>query len=137
MATIAPKPFVLKDYLLTVGDDLYQAQTSQVEIVPKVNVQTWRGGTPGALFSDITVDGWDYTIAYAQDFETTDSLSLFAHENAGEPIDVVFKPRSGTGPTVEVTIVMVPGKIGGTVGAFASGTLTGPCVGEPVIVPAA
>jgi len=137
MATIAVKPFVLKDVLLTVEDDNYEAHVSQVQFDPSSSVQTWQGLTPASVFTDATVATWTCTLAYAQDWETADSLSLYLHENEGESIDVVFKPRSGSGPSVEATLIVTPGAIGGTVNQFATATVTLGCQGKPTIVPAA
>lgn len=137
MTTIDVKPFVLKDVMLTVDADNYEAHVSQVQFTPNSSIQTWQGLTPTSAHTDATVATWQAQLAYAQDWETTDSLSLYLHANEGEEVDVVFKPRSGSGPTVTATLIVTPGAIGGTVNQFATATVTLGCKGKPTIVPAA
>ena len=137
MATIAVKPFVLKDVVLTVDEDNYEAHCSQVQFDPSSSTQTWQGLTPEATFTDVSIATWQATLAYAQDWETADSLSIYLYEHEGEEIDVVFKPRSGSGPTFTATLIITPGAIGGTVNQFATATVTLGCQGKPVLVPAA
>lgn len=135
MATIAVKPFVLKDVLFTVDADNYEAHVSQVQFDPSSSVQTWQGLTPDASFTDVTTATWLAALAFAQDWETPDSLSIYLYEHEGEEVPVTFKPRSGVGPSFSVTLVISPGSIGGTVNSFATATVSLGCKGKPQLVP--
>lgn len=136
MAAITVAPFVLKDVLLTIGLDNYEAHASQVEFTPTASTQTWQGLTPSATFSDTTIATWTCTLAYAQDWETPDSLSQYLLENEGTSQSATFSPKSGTGPSFTATLSITPGAIGGTVNAFATATVTLGST-KPVLVPAA
>lgn len=137
MATIAVNPFVLKDVLLTIAADNYEAHVSQVQFDPSSSLQTWQGLAPGATFTDASLATWVAVLAYAQDWETPNSLSQYLYNHEGESIDVTFKPRSGSGPSFSATLVITPGSIGGTVNSFATATVTLGCKGKPELVPAA
>lgn len=137
MATIGVAPFVLKDVILTIEDDSYQAHVSQVQFDPSASTQTWQGLTPTSVHTDSTIATWTCTLAYAQDWETVDALSRYLFDNEGLEKDVIFKPRSGSGPSFEATIIITPGAIGGTVNSFATATVTLGCKGKPTLVPAA
>ncbi|WP_433586367.1 hypothetical protein [Microbacterium hydrocarbonoxydans] len=135
MTTIAVKPFVLKDVLFQVETDNYEAHLSQVQFDPSSSIQTWQGLTPASVHTDATTATWQGILAYAQDWETPNSFSRYLYDHEGEEIDVVFKPRSGSGPSFSVTIIVTPGSIGGTVNAFATASVTVGCKGRPELVP--
>jgi len=133
---IAVKPFVLKDVLLTIEEDNYEAHVSQVQFDPSSSIQVWQGLTPTSTHTDATTATWQAILAYAQDWETADSLARYLYENEGKEIPVIFKPRSGVGPSFSVTIIITPGSIGGTVNSFATASVTLGCKGRPELVPA-
>ena len=135
MAKIAVNPFVLKDVLLQVAADNYEAHVSQVQFDPSSSIQTWKGLTPTSVHTDATTATWQGTLAYAQDWETPNSLARYLYDHEGEEIDVVFRPRSGSGPSFSVTIIVTPGSIGGTVDAYATASVTVGCKGRPELVP--
>lgn len=138
MATIAVSPFVLRDCLLTIGLDNYEAHVSQVQFDPSTSAQTWKGLTPSATFTDMPTATWACTLAYAQDWTTPDSLSQYLHEHEGESVEASFTPKVGSGqPSVSATLIITPGSIGGAVDAFATATVTVGVSGKPTIVPAA
>ncbi len=137
MAAINVAPFVLKDVLLTVGTDSYEAHVSQVEFTPSASTQTWQGLTPASVHTDMSTATWTCTLAYAQDWETANSLSRYLYDNEGQTKSVVFRPKSGTGPSFEADIIITPGAIGGTVNSFATATVTLGVKGKPDLVPAA
>lgn len=125
MATIAVKPLVLKDVLLTIESDDYEKHVSGVAFNPSSSQIEWRGLSPDAVFTDVTNATWACTLDYVQDWETADSLSQYLFEHEGETVTMVFTPVKGTGNktfTAEVTIT--PGSIGGQVNAFATTSVT-------------
>jgi hypothetical protein len=135
MATIAVNAFVLKDVLLSVESDNYEAHVSQVQFDPSSSIQTWKGLTPTSVHTDSTTATWTGILAYAQDWENPASLARYLYEHEGEEVDVIFKPKSGSGPSFAVTIIVTPGSIGGTLDAFATASVTVGCKGRPALVP--
>lgn len=131
MANIAVNPFILKDVLLTIDADNYAAHVSQVEFTPSASTQTWQGLTPTATFTDVTTATWTVTLQYAQDWSNPDSLSYKLHQEEGAEWPVVFKPVSGSGPSVHATLVVTPGAIGGTVNGYAVATVSLAVKGKP------
>ncbi|MDR2294512.1 MAG: hypothetical protein LBE05_04845 [Microbacterium sp.] len=132
MAVIPVNPFVLKDVTLTLDGSDFAAHVSEVFFAPSASTQNWQGMTPSATYTDTSVATWTATLAYAQDWSSTNSLSRKLHEDEGASWPCVFKPRAGTtGPTVTATLIVTPGAIGGTVNGFATATVTLGVSGKP------
>lgn len=122
MATVAVKPFVLRDVNFVFGVDNYEAHVSQCEYVPTTPQLTWTGlanNTVGASGAST----WVLTIAGAQDWETANSLSQYLHEHEGETIDVTLTPADGSG-TFTSTVTVAAANIGGTAAAFSVFTVS-------------
>ncbi|MEX1079806.1 MAG: hypothetical protein WED09_11935 [Homoserinimonas sp.] len=132
MAAIAVNPFIMKDCLLTVALDSYEAHVSAVEFVPSASPVTWKGLTPTSVFSFGTNATWACNLSFAQDWETADSLSRYLFENEGDEIEVVFEPVSG-GSSVTATLLITPGSIGGAVDSVAVSTVTLGVKGKPAL----
>lgn len=134
MTVIAVSPFVLKDATLKIATDNYEAHVSQVEFVPTVAQVTWKGLTPSSVFTDSGAPTWVCTLAYAQDWDTTNSLSQYLMDHAGERVVAVFGPTGATtGDAIfTATVIIAPGNIGGTVDGVAVGTVNLGVVGVPV-----
>lgn len=140
MAQTSVAPIILRDVLLTIGGiggvasatADFEKHVSQVEFTPSAAVQTWKGLTPAAVFSKGTTATWTCTLAYAQDWETTDSLSQFLHDQEGEEVSCTFEPVKG-GATWAATLLITPGAVGGTVDAFAVATVTLGVAGKPTL----
>ena len=49
---------------------------------------------------------------------------------------MTFQPVNGSGPSFTVSVIITPGAIGGAVNSVATGSVTLPCTGKPVLVPA-
>lgn len=137
MAKIAVKPFVLRDCIMNIKDGAtdvgdYEASLSKVEIVPSVSVQVWKGLTPSAVFQDVPAPEWTCNIDHAQDWETASSFSQYCLANVGKKVTAKFTPKTG-GKAATVTITILPGSIGGGVGAFATASVALPVDGQPVV----
>lgn len=134
MATINSAPFVLKDSVLTVDADDYEAHVSSVTFTPATSTVTWQGITPSASFTDTTSPSWTCALAYAQDWTTPNSLSQYLLDNVGERVTMVFQPQGAmTGdPMFTATVIVAPGPIGGAVNTVQVGTVTLGVVGTPV-----
>lgn len=135
MAQIAVSPIVLRDALLRLTVEAtssdFEKHVSQVQFTPSSSVVTWKGLAPDASFSAGTTATWSCQLAYAQDWETTNSLSRFLYDHEGEEVDCVFEPVSG-GMGWQAKLIITPGAIGGTVDAVATATVTLGVIGKPV-----
>ncbi|GAB3118413.1 hypothetical protein [Glaciibacter psychrotolerans] len=131
MPAIAVKPRVFKNYLLKIGADSYEAHVSSVALTPSSSIQTWKGGTPAAVFTDATTPTWVADLAYAQDWETPNSLSIYLLNNEGATKEVEFSPL-GSGPKFTVTVIITPGAIGGAIDEFGTATVSLGVQGKPV-----
>lgn len=123
-------PLVLKDVLLQFGDPAaedpafdFKKHVDQVTFTPASSQMTWTG-LGSNTHSDVTTATWTVAVNYVQDWETPDSLSRYLFANEGAEVPVLFKPRSGSGPSFKGVVVITPGAIGGTVNAFATTSVT-------------
>jgi len=123
MTVIGVSPFVLKDVTLKIDSDNYEAHVSQVEFQPSTSQVTWKGLTPTAVFTDSGAPTWVCVLAYAQDWETTNSLSEYLMDHANEKVTAIFEPING-GTSFTADVIISPGNIGGTVDGVAVGTVT-------------
>lgn len=134
MAVIAVQPIILRDCKLTITASAttyeFEEHVSQVQFDPSTSVQTWKGLSPAAVFSAGTSATWTATLAYAQDWETTNSLSRFLFDHEGEKLACHFEPANG-GAGWDATLIIAPGSIGGTVDAYATATVTLGVDGRP------
>lgn len=137
MAQITIQPFIMRDCLLTlgtVGD--FEAHVSQVQFDPSSSVVNWKGLTPTSVFSFGSSATWVCTLAYAQDWDTADSLSRYLFEHEGEEIEATFEPVKG-GPSVTATLIIAPGSMGGTVDQVGTATVALGVQGKPTLEPLA
>jgi hypothetical protein len=130
MANIAASPFVLKDAVLKVGSDNFEASVSQVEITPTNSTTTWAGLTPTAVFSAVGASTWAVTFSGAQDWEDEDSLANLLLDGEGDTETLDFYPVNG-GAGFRVTVTLVAPQIGGTVNGVPVFTVTLPVQGKP------
>ncbi|MGG7509435.1 hypothetical protein [Plantibacter sp. YIM 135249] len=130
MPQIAVKPRVFKNYLLKIGADNYEKHVSSVKITPSSSIQTWKGGTPDAVFTDTTNPTFTCGLEYAQDWETANSLSVYLLNNEGKEVAVEFSPL-GSGPKFAVTVIITQGDIGGAIESFGTASVTLPVRGKP------
>lgn len=133
MATISVQPLFMKDVMFTVGVDGYEKHVSSVTFTPSTPTASWKGLEPSATFTNVGSATWMVDIEYAQDWQTTDSLSKYLFANQGETKTVVFYPENGTGTGFTADIIIVSGAIGGAVDSYATTTVSLPLQGQPVI----
>ena len=130
MTAPAVVPIVLKDVTLKVGADNYEAHVSSVEFVPTSGTVPWKGLTPSSVFNFATKATWQCNLAFAQDWETPNSLSAYLFDNEGEIVVADFYPEAG-GTGFRATLNIVPGSIGGAVDSVAVATVTLGVQGRP------
>ncbi|CAG7618438.1 IPT/TIG domain-containing protein [Leucobacter soli] len=138
MTQIDVKPRVFKNYRLKIAAHNLEKHVSGVTFTPTTSIQTWKGGTPEAVFSDATSPTYACQLDYAQDWETPESLALFLMEHEGELIEgVEFHPLGPTGPHFTADLIIVPGQIGGSIDAYGTATVQLGVQGKPEFSPAA
>jgi hypothetical protein len=116
-------PIFLKNYELVIEALDYRKHVDSVALVPQTSTVTWRGGGNNT-HSDTAVQGWQAQIGYMQDWKSANSFSRFLWEHQGETVQAVFNPTAGEGTSWSVDLTIVPGQIGGAVGAAANTTVT-------------
>lgn len=132
MSTIAVKPYIIADCLLTIGADNYEAHASKIELVPSITKVKFKGSTPSSVHNLTSTPEWVLNLTYAQDWETAAALSRYLHEHQGEAVECTFEPKKG-GSTVTATITIEPGSIGGDVDAVAGSSVALGVTGQPVL----
>lgn len=139
MAQIAVKPFVLRDCTLNIKDGVtdigdFELHVSKLEIVPTTSVQVFKGLSPVAVYQDVAPVEWVANVDYAQDWETVNSWAQYLLANVGKKVTMKFTPKKGAGmKSATVLVTLLPGSIGGTVGAFATGSVSLPVDGQPAL----
>lgn len=136
MTVIAVKPTVLKDAILKVGADNYEAHVSTCQFDPNSSIVRWKGMTPAAVFTDATTADWTCTLGYAQDWATASSLSSYLLANEGKTVSADFYPVRG-GDGFRADLVVTPGSIGGPVDGVAAASVTLAVKGRPVRITSA
>lgn len=135
MPDITLEPILLNDVLLTLGANDYEGSVSTVEFAPSTSIVNWKGMKPGASYSFPTTATWQCNLGYAQDWETTNSLSRYLHDHEGETIPATFEPKNG-GAGFTATLIVVPGSIGGAVDTVAEASVSLGVQGKPAYVAA-
>ena len=133
MATVVtPVPYIMRNYSMEITTFDFVKQTSGVLLTPSSSTITWVGGQGfSASFPGAT--SWTCQIDYAQDWVSTQSLSRFLLEHAGETVTAVFRPQTPNGgPTFTLELNIAPGAAGGTVDQVATASVTLGVNGTPV-----
>lgn len=134
--TQAFEPELLTAVSVVIGTTEYAAAVASVRFTPATSINTWKGGTPDAVFTKSTKATYSCAMKVGQDYESSASLVNYFLAHAGETIeDVSFKFNGGR--TIQADLVIVPPEIGGDVDAWLDTTITHGVVGAPRILPAA
>ena len=132
MSVIAVKPIVMKNVSLIIETDDYAKHVSSVVFSLEQPEISWTG-LDGTVHTELGPETWKATVAYAQDWDTPDSLSEYLFENRGTSKTVKFQPRAGSGEAeFTAECVLATGQIGGAVGEFANSTAAFGMAGAPV-----
>jgi len=133
MTVVPVAPIVLKDVTLLIGTDNFEMHVSQVEFVPTAQMQTWKGLTPAAVFTDQAAPTWVCNLGYAQDWSSAATLSSYLYANQGQLKSVKFKPDINTAQAEwDADLIISAGQIGGTVDTFSVGSVSLGVQGVPV-----
>lgn len=136
MNAIAVTPSIFKKFVVTIDTDDYAPAVASCKFTPSSSVQTWKGGTPDAVFTDVSSPTYTCTMKLAQDWVTPTSLSNYLHTHAGETVAATFVPVDG-GATITATLVLAAPEIGGDIDAWGETTVQHAVQGKPTITQAA
>lgn len=123
------------DATAAAADDFAQA-VAECRFIPNTQAATWKGGKPGAVFTDVSSATWTCQMRIGQDWENADSLVNFLFAHAGESLAFDFLPTTG-GPTISAVIIIAPPEIGGAIDNWGETTITHGVQGKPTVTPAA
>jgi hypothetical protein len=132
MTVVPLAPIVMKNVSLIVETDDYAKHVSSVVFTVEQSEVTWTG-LDGTTYTELGPEKWKATVAYAQDWDTVNSLSDYLFTNRGQKKTVKFQPQAGSGEAVfTATCTLASGQIGGAVAEFANASATFGCDGAPV-----
>lgn len=118
---------------VSIGVDEYTTAIESCILDPKTPV-TVINDVGGGVNAVAGVPVWTAVLAILQDLITASSLSQYLIANAGQVKTLAYRPQAGTGAkTFTVSVLIVPGAIGGAGGALAKASVTLQVIGQPVI----
>lgn len=134
MAEVTITPILLADIDLTIGANGYAGSVSSAALVPSSSIVSWKGMKKGINASFPTDPTWQLNLNFAQDWEAATSLSNYLLANAGQVVpNCILAPKSG-GKSFKVTLILVPGQIGGDGDTVATAQVSLGVQGAPVPV---
>jgi hypothetical protein len=133
VASIGVQPIVFKNMSVLIGTDNFEKAIKTLKFTPSTSIQTWKGGTPASVFTDVTSPTWVCDMGLAQDWSTTGALAQYLLTNQGTTKACTFRPYGGTtGPNISATLILAPPEIGGDIDAWLETTVQHAVSGTPV-----
>lgn len=140
---MAFKPYMMKDIDLILGDEAvgpnFKCQVKSVKLTPSVNIVKTKTACPTGQYSAADDPEWTLELGYvygADDAVTpAPVLADYLIYHVGEKLPFLFRPIAG-GRGFSGTVTVVPGSIGGEVGAFSDQSVQLPLEGQPLPVEA-
>lgn len=113
----------------------YADAMSSFQFVPAQAVSTWRGGTPTAVFTDISAPTWTCVIKLAQDWHTGNSFANWLLSKSGTTQKVIFKPHGNvtSAAAFAANIIVAVPPIGGDIDAWLEAGITCGVQGAPTV----
>ena len=130
MAVIAPAIINMNRSTLKIGTDSYEKAVSSAKLVPATPVAKFKG-IGGNTVKAAGVPDWTLVLTYAQDWTTVSSLSQYLVTNLGQTKVVELTPETG-GQKATVTVLIIPGDMGGDVDTTTVASVTLEVIGQPV-----
>lgn len=138
MAIVTPQPILMGNATVKIGGSSgnnYEGAVSSVEFQPSAGSVNFKGLAPTAVFTYATSPTWALALTFAQDWDTTNSLSNYLFDNQGKTVQVDVYPVAGTGKKgFTAQVIIQPGSIGGAVDSVAVSTVTLGVIGAPTRV---
>lgn len=131
MASIDFEAKTLTAISCTVGGTEYAEAVASARFIPAQTINTWKGGTPDAVFSSSTKPTYTCAMKLGQDYETSGSLANYLMAHAGEAVSFVFRYNGGR--TITATLLIAAPEIGGDIDAILDTTITHGVSGVPVL----
>lgn len=127
MAKIVTEALFIQDATLKIAEDNYESAITSAKLTPSYPNPT------------VAIDGtqypgkpkWNLELTYLQDLAPT-SLTRYLFGNAGQEKECEFVPEDG-GPTIEATIKIISGDLGGDADKNADAKVSLPLKGQPTI----
>lgn len=133
MADVTNAGYYGKAGTLTIGADTHYGVTSAA-LVPTTNTEVIED-ISGEVQAFVGTPMWRLQIEFNQDHATSGALSRTSISGAGTTVAVTYEPDAD-GDSFAIDAIMLPATVGGGTGRRVA-TLDLPCVGQPVITPAA
>lgn len=130
MVSIAPAVINMNRSLLKVGADNYEKSVSKATLRPATPIAKFKGIGGNTEKAAGTPD-WMLDLDYAQDWTTADSLSQYLVDELGTTKVIELTPESG-GKKATVTVLIVPGDMGGVVDTTTTASVSLEVIGQPV-----
>ncbi len=132
MALISGGADKLKKYVLSFGADDYAEHVASAALTQSQTTDTWQGGTPTAIFADVSTPAWTLTIRMSQGNGLSASLFEYLLGVAGTEVQVTMTPVDGGRSAAFTARIGTPDTFGGDIGAWAEAQVICPVKGQPV-----
>lgn len=136
MALIAGGADKLKKYILNfgtgVGADDYAEHVASAALTASQSVDQWQGGSPTAIYADVSTPVWLLTIRMSQANKLSASLFEYLLTNAGTVVDLTMTPVEGGRSAAMKVVLGVPQTFGGDIGSWAEAEANCAVQGQPV-----
>lgn len=126
---------VMRNASITVNGTEYNNQLTKARLVPDTPIQQQRTLVPDGTLSDVDSTTWTVELS-AVSIWVTGGLAYALNEEAGNEVEVVLKPKQGSGQDmVTFTMIALPVEYGGEQGQWRMFEFTFPVVGSPTFSP--
>lgn len=120
-----------RDAVVTIDSVEYANQVNKARLVPDTPTVTYKTLVPDGVVQDTDTTTWQFELSGLQIRGVT-GLAAALNAAAGDEIEVILQPKSGTGqPTATFTMVAMPVEFGGEQGNYLTFDATFPVVGQP------
>lgn len=133
MAVISLTPILMNGATLLIGANNYEKVVNSAKLVPNNPVAMYKG-IDGTITAAAGLPSWTLELNYAQDWNTTASLSRYLVAQAGTLKTIVLTPNTG-GSAATVSVLIVPGDLGGAADSTSTAIVTLQVIGQPGITP--
>lgn len=99
------------------------------QLTPQQTVSSTTGGTPSAVYTDLSPAVWQAQVKFLQDAETLLAFTDWLIAHAGEVHTIDFVPYGGTG--WRITCIVPAAPIGGDMNSWLADTVTFAVRGKP------
>lgn len=131
MAQIGVAPIILKNIVVTLGGNSFEKAVTQCQLTPTAQIQSWKGGTPDAIFTDMGAPTWVCDMTFGQDWSTVGALAQYLLKTYGSVVPFTFKPIGDGVFTAAGQMRLAVPPVGGSIDAWLNATVQHGIVGQP------